>query len=47
MKNRFRLYLSALNRSIAVHFITQRRENNKYKIEYKEALLQADRTARQ
>ncbi|CAF4212925.1 unnamed protein product [Rotaria sp. Silwood2] len=39
--------LSALNRSIAVHFIAQRRTNKIYKIEYEEALLQADRTARQ
>ncbi|CAF3345714.1 unnamed protein product, partial [Rotaria sp. Silwood2] len=39
--------LSALNRSIAVHFIAQRRVNKNYKIEYEEALLQADRTARQ
>jgi hypothetical protein len=39
--------LSALNRSIAVHFIAQRRENKEYKIKYDEALLHADLTARQ
>ena len=36
-----------MNRSIAVHFIARRREDKNYQIEYEEALLQADRTARQ
>lgn len=38
---------SALNRSITVHFISKRREDKNYTIDYEEALLQADRTARQ
>jgi len=37
----------ALTRSIAFHFIAQRRDNKIYKIEYNEVLLQADLTARQ
>ncbi len=46
-KIQFNELFNALTRSIAVHFIAQRRDNKKYKIEYNEALLQADLTARQ